>query len=359
MNNYLLTNFNNCTLNYNLNQFNWTNLVLKLSKEKFPQVETLENIHLILNPMEITELTLHVQDRFLDAEIAEMFDNFANTYIKSLIGNNEYLIKRQPTLNVVIPNQADVGRRLPFHQGIFYDNGRGQGTIWMPLTKCYDSNSMWVVDLDVSRKITEDVINFKWSVERFEEECMKYAYPVTLEPGQAHLFNQEIMHGNINNNTDITRMAIDWHVLIKGEEYHRRLPGGFFRRPGDYVTNMDVDTNKQFICYVANNSTFDNSIPKYAQRCVIEKYLGKFNIRHNGWQFENEYLYHMPIFEHLLNQPIDAIVLFSMYSIPDQLIEKALELNVELHFANEFMMLSSKEDLDKILFYKNFAVDKK
>jgi len=359
MNQYLLSNFNNNTLEYDLSQFNWGELVLTIVKEKFPSVNSLEFVHTALSPTEISEITLHVQNRFLDEEFSQMFDRFAEIYIKPLINNEEYLIKRQPTLNVVIPNQTKVGRRLPFHQGIFYDNGRGQGTVWMPLTKCYESNSMWVVDLDVSRKITKDVINFKWSVEQFEEECMKYAYPVTLDPGQAHLFNQEIIHGNINNETEITRMAIDWHVLIKNEEYHRRLPGGFFRRPGDYIYNLDINCKKSFICYIANNSNFDQHIPKYAQRSVIEKYLTKFGIRHNGWQFENEYLNHMPIFEHLLDQNIQAIVLFSMYSIPDRLINKALELNIELHFANEFMVLRSQADLDKILYYKNFAIEKK
>ena len=48
---------------------------------------------------------------------------------------------------------------------------------------------------------------------------MKLAYPVELDVGQAHLFNQESIHGNINNTTEVTRMALDWHILPKEESF--------------------------------------------------------------------------------------------------------------------------------------------
>lgn len=359
MNQYLLKNFDNNTLNYNLDQFNWPAKVLEIIQEHYPSVTSLEHINKDVAPNDISKITGLVQTAFLSKELSTMLDAFAEEYVKPLIGNQSYLIKRQPTLNCVIPNQEASGRRLPFHQGIFYDNGRGQATIWMPLTETYQSNSMWIMDLEPSQRLTQQVVRERWSVEKFEQECEKLSRPVTLSPGQAHLFAQEHIHGNINNVTDITRFAIDWHVLIKGEECHRRLPGGFFRLPGDHTSDVTVDTDKEYICYMSNNSEFDKHIGKHSQRCTIEHYLDMHNIGHNGWQFENEYLYHLPIFSHLLEQNIDAIVVLSMYSIPDTLLERALELGVEVHFANELMIMRTQEDLDKILEYKSFYVPKK
>lgn len=355
----LLTNFNNSTLDYKLDDFPWNKLILDIIKSKYTHVDCLENIHTVLSANEIVDVTLLVQDQFLNKELSDLIDQFAETYIKPLIDNQEYLVKRQPTLNVVIPNQCSVGRRLPFHQGIFYDNGRGQGTIWMPLTECYDSNSMWVVDLEPSRQITKQVIENQWDLEQFENECLKFAYPVKLQPGQAHLFNQEIIHGNVNNTTSITRFALDWHVLIKGEEYHRRLPGGFFRMPGDYASDLEASADEQLVCYLSNNSEYDRYISKYLQRLCISDYLKKVNAKHNGYQFENEYLYHLPIFQDLCDSPVDGIVVFSMHSLSDDLIELALSKGKTLHFANELMILRNQNDLDKILYYKNFGVEKK
>jgi hypothetical protein len=359
MNKFLQQNFNNSTLEYNLSKYDWPSVILEIIKEKYPIVTELETIHLHLSPAELSDVTKIVQDNFLTERLSKMIDGFAQEYISPLIGDSKYLIKRQPTLNLVIPNQSKIGRRLPFHQGIFYDNGRGQGTIWMPLTSCYDSNTMWVVDLEPSRALTKQVIEHKWAVEDFEVECLKHAYPVTLTPGKAHLFGQEIIHGNIENKTDITRMAIDWHILVEGEEYHRRYPGAFFRLPGDYTQTKAADTNKTYVCYLSNNTDFDRDIGKHPQRCTVEHYTNSQGIKHNGYQFENEYLNHLPIFEHLLTQDIDCLVVFSMYSINDELLEKALKLGKEIHFANEYLIMSTAEDLEKILTYKNFGVTKK
>jgi hypothetical protein len=359
MNQYLLENFNNNTLIYNIAKYNWPQLILDTVKQKYPQVTSLETIHTTLSNQELVAVTSLVQKRFLDRDLSKLLDDFAEEYIAPLIGNSKYLIKRQPTLNLVIPNQSQAGRRLPFHQGIFYDNGRGQGTIWMPLTKCYESNTMWVMDLETSRDLTKKVIENKWSVEQFEKECVDKSFPVTLEPGQAHLFAQEHIHGNIENTTPITRLAIDWHILLEGEEYHRRYPGAFFRLPGDYVEQTRTEQSGNSICYLSNNSEIDKNVGKHAQRCVIEHYIKSQNIQHNGYQFENEYLEHLPIFDHLLDQSIDAIIVFSVYSITDDLLRKALAKNKTIHFANEYTSMKTQEDLNKLLVYKNFAVSKK
>lgn len=359
MNNSLKQHFNNNILNYDLDKYNWPKNVLDLIRTKYKQVRSLETLHETLSYSEIADVTAIVQREFLGEKWSIMLDNFAEEYIAPLLENKKYLIKRQPTLNLVIPEQSRAGRRLPFHQGIFYDNGRGQGTIWMPLTECFGSNTLWIMNLEKSRKLTKQVIQNKWSVEEFEHHCIQNSFPVTLSPGQAHLFAQEHIHGNIENQTGISRLAIDWHILVEGEEYHRRYPGAFFRLPGDYVQKQPVDTKKSFICYTSNNSEIDKNVGKHAQRCVIEHYVNEHNIQHNGYQFENEFLTHLPIFRHLLEQNIDGIIVFSMYSISDDLLKEAINQNIEVHFANEYMSIKTVQDLNKILTYKNFAVSKK
>ena len=73
---------------------------------------------------------------------------------------------------------------------------------------------MWMLDLDISREITKRVLAEKWSLERFEEECLKYAWPVTLKPGQSHLFFQEHIHGNRNNKEGYTRVSMDRNGVV-------------------------------------------------------------------------------------------------------------------------------------------------
>lgn len=356
-------NWENKTLNYNLNQFDWPKWVLETIQEIEPNVTDLTKIHEIISVDRIVKVQSHVQNAFGRKKYAEKFDAFAETYIKPLIGSCPYLLKRQATLNLVMPDQATLARRLPFHQGIFYSNGRGQRTIWMALTRCEGTNSMYIADLAPSRIITKKVLKEKWNLARFEEECLKVSRPVDIHPGQAHLFHQEHIHGNVNNTTGYTRMSIDWHVLPKGTEYGRRLPGGFFRLPGDHAQSEIKNYNgKTFVSYTNNNTAFSSGVPIVYQRLDIDRYCEKNKISYSSVQFENEYLDWLPILEDYIMQRPDGIVMASMYALPDNIERRdyimnlALENKVELHFANELCTLQTDQDLLKIKTYLEWGV---
>ena len=365
MNHTLIQNFNTNTLNYDHNYYPWHLWVLEIIQELYPYVTSLENIHNEVSIRELIPITDMVQSRLSTPNDSKKFDSFAKTYIAPLLGDKRYLIKRRPTLNLVIPNQERLGRKLPFHQGIFYKNGRGQGTIWMPLTKAYDTNSMYVVSTNSSRRITKALIENEWSQKTFEEECLAVASPVNLEVGQAHLFHQEILHGNVNNETDITRMAIDWHVLLEGEEFGGRLPGGFFRLPNDTEYKVIDHINDTCVGYIGNNTEYDKDIPLNLQRDALRAFCKTRNIPNNMMQVENEYLYWMPILEDLLESEIDVVVMHSIYSLPDDMDRREYIMNLALTnrviiwFANEEFCLDTKEEKQKINTYLNFGYKRK
>lgn len=359
------THWDNCTLNYDLSRFNWPAWALSVVQEVAPQVGELETLHNVLSPTEIVRVSQHVQNACSRIEFMKTFDAFAAEYVPSRIDNKRYLIQRQGTLRIVIPDQAKVGRRLQFHQGIFVGNGRGCRTIWTPFTEARNTNTMWIMDLSVSRNITKRFLGEKWSLQKFEDECLKYAWPVTLQPGQSHLFFQEHLHGNVNNDEGYTRVSMDMRILIEGEEWGRRLPGGFMRLPGDYqVSEISDNTGRRFITYAGWNTQFSKNIPLPMQRATIETYCQKHKISYNDYQFENEHADWLPSLEHFIREKPDGIVLCSMYSLCDdtqrrsELLHLALEQGVELHFANELCSLKSQADLEKLETYLNFAVAK-
>jgi len=359
------TYWDNCTLDYNLEKFNWPEWALSVIQEVAPHIQELETLHEVLSPNEIVKVSQHVQNACSRKEFMELFDQFVAEYIPQRIANKKYMIQRQGTLRVVIPNQEKVGRRLAFHQGIFVGNGRGCRTIWTPFTEAKGTNTMQILDLDISREITKKVLKEKWDLEKFEDECLKYAKPVELKPGQSHLFFQEHLHGNVNNTENYTRVSMDMRILVEGEEWGRRYPGGFMRLPGDYeVTKVQDYTGKSFITYAGWNSTFSKDIPLPMQRAIIEPYCEKNKISYTSYEFENEHMDWQPGLEYYINKCPDGIVLCSMYSLTDdigrrsELLQLALDKGVELHFANELISLKTKEDLDRIETYLNFAVPK-
>jgi len=357
--------WNNKTLNYDLNKYNWPAWIMSVIQEVAPQVKELETMHQVLTPTEIIKVAGHVQNACSRKDFMEKFDAFAEEYVPPRIDNKRYLIQRQGTLRVVIPNQAQAGRRLWFHQGIFVGNGRGCRTIWTPMTQAEKTNTMWIMNLEKSREITKQVIQEKWSLEKFEDTCIANSWPVTLQPGQSHLFFQEHIHGNINNEEGYTRVSMDMRILVEGEEFLRRNPGGFMRLPGDHEgARISDNTGRKFVTYAGWNSTFSKWQPLPMQRAIIEQYCTKNKISYNDYLTDNEHMDWQPALEHYIRQRPDGIVLCSIYSLTDdkerrqELLNLALDLGVELHFANEITSLKTKEDLIKIETYLNFAVQK-
>lgn len=358
--------WDNCTLNYDLTKYNFPTLVLHVVKEIFPQVDALETIHKHLSPSQVVDLCDHVQKSFGRKHFMQLFDEFAEQYIQPKLNGKRYLIKRNPTLNCVIPDQQKYGRRLPFHQGIFYSNGRGMATMWMPLTKTSGTNSMYIAGLQDSRQLTLSVIQEKMSQETFEKHCLEISAPVEKVPGQVHLFTQEHIHGNVNNTTSQTRCAVDWHVLVENEEYGMREPGGFFRLPGDHEQSDSQDySNMIFIAYVGNNTRYDKHIPMHFQRKMINDYCADRGIKHTGFIFENEFLNWLPILKEKILEKPAGIVMLSIHSLPNDkttandILHTALDNDVQLHFANELCSLKSQNDLERIETYLSFAVKQK
>tara|TARA_R110000796_G_scaffold230004_1_gene347495 strand:+ start:71 stop:1153 length:1083 start_codon:yes stop_codon:yes gene_type:complete len=356
----MLENWQNKTLDYDLKKYPWHEWILETIQQINPRVKDMTTINELITPEEAWEIQEFVQNSFKDVVYQKRFEDFAEEYSFKLLGTTDYLIKRQPTLNLVVPNQVALKRRLPFHQGKWYSNGTGMRTIWMPITPAHDSNSMYVIDHNESKTITQETIDKKYSLEQFEERCLEYAYPVKLNPGQAHLFHQEHIHGNVNNTTGKCRLAIDWHLLPKGEPHGNRLPGGFFKLPGDYGEVQNVPKDGRYVGYVGNNTKFDVKIPQRFQRSIIDEYCAEIGIRTVGYQFENEGLDWMPILEHYIEQKPTGIVMNSIYSLPDSLerrkfiLEKALELNVILIFANELIAMQTAEDVARIKKYYEY-----
>lgn len=344
-------NFNGNILNYDLEKFDFPRWALARINEKYPGVEALETIHKTVPLNEISALQTWVSQGCETSEFKAILDDFLIENIKPLV-DKDFLIQRFGTLRVVIPQQEKTGRLLQPHQGVFVGNGVGLRTIWTPFTRAYESNTMWMCPVEISRDITRKVVNERWSHEEYQNFSHKHSYPVTLEPGQSWLFNQEMMHGNINNVTDITRVSMDLRIMLRGDNYGRKYPGQYFRHLYDWKNKKHNHMNslESFLTYVGWNSQYSKHLPMVIQRSFIDKYLIRNNIKINEYTQENEYLDHCPNLQ-ALTSSIDNIVLLSIYSLPDnvefrhKIYKTAFSNNCKLHFAQEDIILSSDEDI--------------
>lgn len=352
--------WDNNTLSYDTTKYDWKKWLLDKANNLYT-LDCFENIHTKLSSFEIMTLQKYLQKETASKEFTLLIDKFIETYIPTLIDNKRYLIQRYPTFRFVDPNQGKKHRRLRFHQGIWVGNGRGIRTIWTPITEARDTNTMQIMDLDKSRSLTYKTYKEKLNVEDFENECLKYSFPVNLNYGNSHLFLQEHIHGNVNNEENYTRVSFDLRILVEGEEYHRKLPGGYFRLPNTFNTVSKDFKNCTSVSYAAWNSKFSEHLPLPMQRAIIDEYCKNNNIYLNDYQSENEYLDWCPGLISMIEEKPDIIVMTSIYALPDNpnyrnsILQLALNKQVRLHFANELLILENEEDLNQINTYLNFS----
>ena len=272
------------------------------------------------------------------------------------------MIQRQGTLRVVIPQQAKVGRRLAFHQGVFVGNGRGCRTIWTPLTVAEKTNTMWIMDLEKSREVTKKFLEEKWSLEKFEDVCIENSKPVTLKPGQSHLFFQEHLHGNVNNETGQTRLSFDVRVASKDVKFGRRRPGSYYRFP-DVDTQLDkdkIDRDRIWIAFVSPNDPYIDQAPYFMIREYLLQWCKQLDIQPNEWSNEYHDCEWMPKFKDYIAKKNTGIVFASIYNFsisPEERIQcfkEALQNNIQMLFCDENLLVRGEEDLELIQRYYKF-----
>lgn len=358
------TIFDNQTLNYELEKYPLPTIVLETIQQFYPNAKTLDTLHEVVPADKIQQLMVDTTQALLKNKFYDYYDTMIQDQIVPTLGK-EVLIQKFGNLRILPPNQDQIGAVLLFHQGRWVGNGMGLRTVWMPFTDCYESNSMQILDLDISRKITRDSVRDNWSYEKLQQVCVDNCWPVTLQPGQAHLFFQEHIHGNIPNRTNKTRVSIDIRLLIRDGQPHRKWPGAYFRKlfDRDYSKTIPILSNETVLSYGEYESFKTKHIDLYFQTLVIKNYCQRRGYTYPYQHGENEGLHNSHLDYLIRSKSANHILLFSIFSLPDdlvhrqQMLKSALVNECRLHFCNEELVLETQEDLDKIEFLRTFTND--
>jgi len=356
--------FDNKTLSYDLHQHDLPAIVLSCIQKIFPEVTSLEKLHEAIPPSKVSHAMALASKALLNTDFYKHFDQIVNDLILPQIGT-DVLIQKFGNLRALIPNQDKIGAMLLWHQGRWVGNGLGLRTIWMPFTKCFSSNSMQILDLESSKEITRNVINDHWSYDKLKQECLKHSRPITLNPGQAHLFFQEHIHGNVPNHTDQTRVSIDIRLLVKDGQPHRKWPGSYFRCLFDhsYTESVPVASDEIVVTYQEYEGFKTQHLDLFFQTEVVKSYCKRRNIPFPYQHADNEGTDHA-FLEHLIkNTKINHLLLFSIFSLPDnkqkryKIMQQFIDHGITVHFCNEELILQNKEDAIKIDYLRSFTDD--
>lgn len=343
--------WNNQKLTYALAKHNWPRYWLQVTQQLFPQVQSLETVHQLLTAQQISQLSDHCDAHCAQRDFQQKVDAYLSDLLVGRI-STDYLVQRYFNVDIVVPNQQCQGKLTGFTQGIWQGQGVGLRSVWTPITDSYNTNTLWVIDTDRSREITMNIHRDHWDFDRIQSECRKSSWPVTLRPGQAHLYQQHHLVGTFNNNTAITHWSMTGAVLPKGGYYHRMWPGSCLRFPSQLEDIRECDAQLCWVGYSNWNTQFSRNLPLSAQKAMISQYCERKQVSVQQHYVENEYLHWLPGLEkHLSDPAVHCVIMPSMYAITDhpfdrkRLLDLAMLTNTQIHFAHENFSIREPEDV--------------
>jgi sporadic carbohydrate cluster 2OG-Fe(II) oxygenase len=348
--------WDNQILSYDTNKHNWAEWFLESVKELKPTLENLEDVHLYFNTQELIGLRKHLEKLTNSKEFSQRLDAFFEGNIATLLPDPDYLIQSTCGIRVVVPNQEPLGRLLSFHTGYWTGYSNDMGTVWTPLTRTFESNSMQVLSWPDSVELMNRIHNEHWDLDQIQSACVEQCYPVNINVGQSWLFNQGHLHGNINNNTGITRMSFDARWALPNGDFGPRRAGSFYRTRGSHaVIDKSQLNNGLWIVFVDQNSRYIGETPHYMIREFLLQFARGLGITPAEWSNEYWACTWMPKFRDYVNRnTLAGIILPSIHAFSCdidlrlELIDIALSNNIQLVFADENLLIANGDDVNLI-----------
>jgi len=213
---------------------NFVNIIKKIYKDVYNFSDELHVFHDVINSQQFTDETrqeilaiklLGQNDResifyknyheFIDS--SNTFNNayfqFVNDYIKPLFSDGSpIVIQKTPNIRISFPNSAAIGKFeqengdvIGLHKDSDFGHHSDEINIVIPITKMFDTNSIYYEPTPDSNMSTDNYIN------------------LNLKTNEFFIGNfNKLLHYNRLNNTGSTRISLDFRI-IRYNDYMRNL----------------------------------------------------------------------------------------------------------------------------------------
>ena len=143
-------------------------------------------------------------------------------YIDVLIGPD---VAVQLKLNPSIQMPGDTASVLELHTDCLSGQSEFECVLWTPLTSCRATNSMYIFNKDQTDEILMRLSDFeKLGMNALFEAYRSDARFLELDPGQGLLFSSTLLHGNVVNETQSTRISVNCRVKSLFAPEFERFP---------------------------------------------------------------------------------------------------------------------------------------
>jgi sporadic carbohydrate cluster protein (TIGR04323 family) len=286
-------------------------------------------------------------------------------------------VQRFMNVRIMLPTTPELF--FPYHTGLLYGHGIASRSLWLPfvdVTADEDkSRSMQIMGIKRSRELIKYAIEKRLAMEDMTEVFGKESWQIKAGPGSGCFFTQENIHGSGRPNvTGKTRVSMDFRIAegIFSDYLARKIPAGYFHIIPDTEEEEEAlasrpprepsfNNGRPNIFYVANNTSATYSIPVHLQRYMLVDYCNKKKLEFSYELFDLEDMKHLPTLWHLVRDRSCNIIMYSIFSLPENedernaLLEAAVSKGNVIHFVNEDLQIADADDMKDVKKYIEFS----
>ncbi len=225
--------------------------IIKKIKKKYPSFNSdLENLHKIVNIRDVNELRLFLFDQI------NKFFNWEKVLLRLVGDELSYSMGRdilvQSKINVSIQMPNDKTSLLPMHTDCASADTPFQSNIWIPLTDAYKTNSMFILSESDTKKYIKNILKGDKISNKIKIKDKDF---VRLKFGEILIFNPSILHGNVINKTDHTRISLNVRAksIFAPEPNDRNSD----RRFGTYYKTLKISDETKFALSLIDSGYFE------------------------------------------------------------------------------------------------------
>jgi len=167
----------------------------------------LSRLHNYITPRDINQVRLKSFSDLNRLDLDNMLKDELFEPLCSLLGPD---ILIQTKMNISIQMPDDTTSLLRAHSDCNSGDSPFQLNLWIPLTKAYESNSMFIYNEESSERYYNNLVRNKFDVDYDDPETIqRYGKFMSMEVGEYLIFPPSLIHGNTINHTEATRISVN------------------------------------------------------------------------------------------------------------------------------------------------------
>ena len=213
-------------------ELNYLTNFIKSNIANFLDIKTkdylnLNNLHKYVGK-DLNKLRLFLINKLnKDSRFNEYLFEIAKKEIFEIVGN-ELAMQKNVNLSIQCPN--DDSSLLPIHSDTWDGNSPFESVLWVPFVDCSKTKSMFILNAQKYDKFEKA---FQKKEVKSANDLYKNLKPhiefIKIKHGEFMLFNQNLPHGNIINNSNETRISLNCRFKSLFSPYRQKELGSFFK----------------------------------------------------------------------------------------------------------------------------------